>query len=107
MKKLFYHVLVVVSILSIFTLCLNIGCARETHARVKAGPSYKLVRPGGDLQAVLDSGDDLLLERRGVYEISETLVYKFPNQKISTKESRRYCWTRRSNKRIKGGSRCQ
>jgi len=87
MKKQFYHVLVVISILSIFTLCLNIGCAKETNAGVKAGPSYKLVRPGGDLQAVLDSGRDLLLEKKGIYEISETLVYKFPGQKISTKDA--------------------
>ena len=108
MKKKYHHVLVVIFILSIFALCLNIGCARKTPpeakpapakakqtpaeakqapAEVKPGPSSKLVRPGGDLQAVLDSGKNLLLEKNGVYEIPETLRYKFPGQKISTKDA--------------------
>ncbi|RKY05374.1 MAG: hypothetical protein DRP66_10620, partial [Planctomycetota bacterium] len=45
------------------------------------------MRPGGDLQAVLDGGDNVLLEKKGVYEITETLKYKFGNQKISTKDA--------------------
>lgn len=42
------------------------------------------VKPGTDLQAVLDKGDDLVLTAGGVYNISETLVYKKPGQKIYT-----------------------
>lgn len=46
------------------------------------------VRPGDDLQAVLDTGSDLILEQGSVYEISKTLHYKKPGQKIYTKNAR-------------------
>jgi arylsulfatase A-like enzyme len=43
------------------------------------------VRPGDDLQAVLDTGEDLVLKKGCVYEISNTLHFKKPGQKIYTK----------------------
>lgn len=87
MKKKYRYVLVVIIILSVFTLYLNIGCVK-THPKAKlSSPTSKLVPPGGDLQAVLDSGKNLLLKKNGVYEITETLRYKFPNQKISTNDA--------------------
>ena len=46
------------------------------------------VRPGDDLQAVLDTGNDLVLRPGCVYEISNTLHYKKPGQKIYTKDAR-------------------
>ena len=45
------------------------------------------VKPGDDLQAVLDKGDDLVLKQGCVYEISKTLRYKKPGQKIYTKDA--------------------
>lgn len=66
-------------------LYLNVGCTRKTDAEIKPdSPSAVWVPPGGDLQAVLDSGKDLLLEKNGLYEMTKTLVYKFPGQTIST-----------------------
>ncbi len=41
-------------------------------------------KPGDDLQAVLDSGQDLILEKGSVYLIKETLRFKRPGQKIKT-----------------------
>ncbi|WP_169853246.1 right-handed parallel beta-helix repeat-containing protein [Anaerohalosphaera lusitana] len=61
-------------------LCLNGGCqdgSRVSHS----------VRSGDGLQAVLDSGNDLVLEKNTVYEIDETLVYKFDGQTIKTKDA--------------------
>jgi len=46
------------------------------------------VKPGDDLQAVLDSGADLGLKPGGVYDISEALVYKKAGQKIFTQDAR-------------------
>ncbi len=42
------------------------------------------VKPGDDLQAVLDKGDDLLLQKGAAYEVRETLRYTKPGQKILT-----------------------
>lgn len=71
-----------------FILCLTIGCTRTVVSDGEpVSPSAQLVRPGGDLQAVLDSGNNLLLEKGGLYEITETLVYRYPGQKISTKDA--------------------
>jgi len=87
-KKKFLHVNTIAIILSVFMVCMNVGFAKKTRSKEKPGiPSSKLVRPGGDLQAALDSGKDLLLEKNGVYEVTETLKYKFGNQKISTKDA--------------------
>lgn len=71
--------------------------ATSNKAAISQGPTISqatrpfssavLVQPGGDLQAVLDSGKDLILEKNGVYEITETLVYKFPGQTISTRDA--------------------
>ena len=88
MKKEFRRTLTVFFLLSFFLLLLNVGCASRTASKESPdSPSSKLVPPGGDLQAVLNSGNDLLLEKKGVYEVTKTLVYKFPNQKISTKDA--------------------
>jgi len=87
-KKEFQKFFTAIFVLSFFILHLNVGCTSKTISKPKLSPpSAKLVRPGGNLQAVLDSGNDLLLEKKGVYEVTETLVYKFPNQKISTKDA--------------------
>lgn len=47
--------------------------------------SADVARPGDDLQAVLDRGDDLVLQPSAVYPISETLRVKKAGQKIYTK----------------------
>jgi len=47
-----------------------------------------VVAPGTDLQVVLDKGDDLVLARGRVYEISATLKYTKPGQKIYTKDAK-------------------
>jgi hypothetical protein len=77
---------------SVFTgflviLLLNIGCTSNPISPTRPSSSAILVRPGGDLQAVLDSGKDLLLEKNSVYEITETLTYRFPGQTISTRDA--------------------
>ena len=46
------------------------------------------VAPGDDLQAVLNRGDDLVLKPGAVYEITETLRYTKPGQKIYTEDAR-------------------
>ncbi|MEM6910670.1 MAG: hypothetical protein AAF555_03725 [Verrucomicrobiota bacterium] len=45
----------------------------------------KVSLPGDDLQAVLDRGEDLALEKGALYEIRQTLRYRKPGQKIFTK----------------------
>lgn len=47
-----------------------------------------LVKPGGDLQAVLDKGDDLVLQTGAVYPVGKALRYTKPGQKIFTKGAR-------------------
>ena len=42
------------------------------------------VQPGEDLQAILDRGDDLVLQKGTVYDISQPVKYKKPGQKIFT-----------------------
>ncbi len=42
------------------------------------------VQPGENLQAILDRGDDLVLQQGAVYPISQPLKYKKPGQKIFT-----------------------
>lgn len=59
------------------------------------------VIPGDDLQAVLNRGEDLELQKCAVYEISRTLTYKKPGQKIYTKDARfpsEYATLKRVNK---------
>ena len=46
-----------------------------------------LAKPGDNLQEVLNGEEDLLLEKGGVYKISETLRFKKPGQKITTKDA--------------------
>ena len=45
-------------------------------------------RPGDDLQAILDRGEDLVLEKGQVYEITKTLRSEHPGQKIYTGNAR-------------------
>lgn len=45
-------------------------------------------KPGDDLQAVLNRGEDLVLKKGAVYDISTTLRYKKAGQKIYTKGAR-------------------
>ena len=88
MKKKCSNVIITIFFASVFMLSLSAGCAKKTQSKAKEQPaSAMLARPGDDLQAVLDSGKDLLLEKNGVYETAKTLVYKFPGQKISTKDA--------------------
>jgi len=53
-----------------------------------ASAGQVLVSPGGDLQAVLDRGDDLLLEKGRLYGLSEPLVFKKEGQSIMTAGAR-------------------
>lgn len=46
-----------------------------------------LVAPGEDLQAVLDRGEDLALQKGEVYEVFETLRYKAEGQRIFTMDA--------------------
>lgn len=46
------------------------------------------VRPGDDLQEVLDRGDDLILRPGGVYEVKQTLRLTKAGQKIYTRDAR-------------------
>jgi hypothetical protein len=62
--------------------CLSLLLA----ASAVAGSSE--VKPGDNLQAVLNSGDDLVLMQGKVYEVSKALHYKKPGQKIYTKGAR-------------------
>ena len=88
MEKEFRRVLTVAIVLSVFGVCLNVACAKREDSQIKlSSPASELVRPGGNLQAVLDSGKNLLLEKNGVYKITKTLRYKFDGQKISTKDA--------------------
>ncbi|GEM_PF-496014 len=80
-------VLPLVFLLSLI-LNLNISCTgNHTYQGEVESSSSILVRPGDDIQAVLDSGKDVLLEKGEIYEITETLVYRYPGQKISTKDA--------------------
>jgi hypothetical protein len=47
-----------------------------------------VVQPGDDLQAVLNRGEDLELQKGAVYELPQKLRYKKPGQKIYTKGAR-------------------
>lgn len=46
------------------------------------------VKPGDDLQAVLDRGEDLVLQSGAVYPVTKTLHYRQAGQKIYTKDAR-------------------
>jgi hypothetical protein len=88
MKREFQRSLAVFLVLSFFILHLNADCASGAVSEAKPDmPAEKLVPPGGNLQAVLDRGQNLLLEKKAIYAITQTLVYKFPNQKISTQDA--------------------
>jgi hypothetical protein len=52
---------------------------------VVASSGCNLAIPGDDLQAMLDSGADLLLKKGSVYEIEETLRFRKAGQRIVTK----------------------
>jgi len=67
--------------LSVLITTTVICMAYVSAAAANAGQSAK---PGDDLQRVLDSGKDLLLEKGGVYQIEETLRFKKPGQRIKT-----------------------
>lgn len=47
-----------------------------------------VVMPGDNLQAVLNRGEDLVLQQGAVYEITKTLILKMPGQKIYTADAR-------------------
>ncbi|HDS83972.1 MAG TPA: hypothetical protein ENN97_02070 [Phycisphaerales bacterium] len=83
-----YRAMLLAFLILSFMLYLAGGCTKTTVCDERADlPSAELAPPGGDLQAVLDSGKNLLLEKGALYEITETLVYKFPGQKISTHDA--------------------
>jgi hypothetical protein len=63
--------------MAVFALCLLGGMAAAAE-----------VKPGDDLQAVLNRGEDLVLAKGTVYEITQTLTCKKPGQKIYTKNAR-------------------
>lgn len=51
---------------------------------VLASTVWGAAEPGDDLQAILDSGEDLVLKQGAVYEVEQTLRYKKAGQKIYT-----------------------
>lgn len=56
---------------------------------VQRAPARQVVvKPSDDLQAVLDSGADLVLKPGCIYNLSQVLVYKKPGQKIFTQNAR-------------------
>lgn len=57
-------------------------------ALVSIGSARAAVRPGDDLQAVLDSGEDLVLQPGAVYALKKALYYRQPGQKIYTRDAR-------------------
>jgi len=59
--------------LGLLTVLIAIGTAAEAA-----------VQPGEDLQAILNRGDDLPLQKGAVYPIRQTLKYTKPGQKIYT-----------------------
>lgn len=64
----------------LFPLLLTLGCL---------GPSLnaRLALPGDDLQAILDRGEDLVLQKGAVYEITKTIRYTTKGQKIYTADA--------------------
>ena len=58
-------------------------------ASINAHAKATLASPKDDLQAILDSGDDLLLRKGKVYKIKDILKFKKAGQKISTKGATR------------------
>ncbi len=69
--------------LSVFTLALSgVLCSLSTLS------AHVVSAPGDDLQAVLNSGEDLVLQKGAVYEVTETLRYTKPGQKIYTDDAR-------------------
>ena len=88
MKKQYFYSFIVLFIAVLSTFTLNIGCAGKLKSEsIQNLSSSTLLHPGDDLQAVLDSGKSVLLQKGRVYEITETLVYKYPNQTISTQDA--------------------
>ena len=63
-----------------FAVC--IGLTQSLFAEDSSGTLT--TPPSADLQAVLDAGQDLLLEPGAIYEIEQALVFKFEGQSIST-----------------------
>ncbi len=49
-----------------------------------AGEAGRPVPPGADLQAILDKGEDLLLQPGKVYPVKKALLFKKANQRIGT-----------------------
>ncbi len=75
------------AVIVIFVIGILLG---NDSGRILAGSKDDVVQsvlPGNDLQAILDKGQDLILQKGGVYEIKKTLRYKFPRQKIVTKDA--------------------
>jgi hypothetical protein len=67
-----------------FTLpFLGLLAFTQVHAQVKP------VAADASLQAILDRGDDLLLEKGKLYLIENTLKFKRPGQRIATKDATR------------------
>lgn len=54
---------------------------------VSALAGATVVKPGDNLQAVLNKGEDLELQKGAVYEISAILRYKTPGQKVYTRDA--------------------
>jgi len=50
--------------------------------------AQKTAQPGDDLQAVLDSGEDLRLRPGTIYEVNKTLIYRKAGQQILTPQAK-------------------
>ncbi len=82
-----------------------VACAtnQAPAARASAAVGQAAVKPGADLQSVLNSGADLVLQQGAVYEISEPLIYKKRGQKIFTRDARtpsQFATLRLANKNV-------
>ncbi|MBM4152059.1 MAG: DUF4214 domain-containing protein, partial [Kiritimatiellaceae bacterium] len=89
-----------IGLLSVVFLAVLSGCKTDRGAashsseqpvfsegKMKVAAPQVVVKPGDDLQAVLDSGADLVLKPGCIYDLSKELVYKKAGQKISTQNA--------------------
>lgn len=75
MKKMLMTILLVTG------LCVTRGLTAEEEPAAQ---------PGADLQEILDGGEDLLLQRGGLYRVSQALRFRKPGQRIATQGARHF-----------------
>ena len=76
--------------ISLVTSFLLAGCCpRAVREQYVDLHQALLASPGDDLQAILDSGEDLLLQKGRVYRVSKSLTYRREGQRIATEGASR------------------